>query len=1303
MKNDTVNRIKVACQSGAIAIWVCLALPGQSVASDVELYQAPKSSETTLMFMLDVSGSMNPQSNDYSENRLQSLKNGMVTLLQGDSAQGISPLEDNLVVGLSTFNGSTGRIKLEAKPLGEPSPIAGQRPVFRTVVNYQQDLTRTRTTTTTQTDSQSRNQTASSECDGIYFILFGCWGSWVRDGNWNTPAWGTSTTSSSSSTNNSAWAAGTASQQGGTIAQECVAWGAAPAYACTSWVATTKQASDFAGYTTETTTTTPEVGAITSGTTMPGASTPVGAWSENNPAGSCDSSNCSRTQTRTRTRSTSTITPQNATQTYSETTIYGGVAYETHRKKLLREVLSLTANNGTPTAFAYAEVAAYLMGQSTSGESGSGFTESSVGDIRNNSTYIKPVQIDPTKQCNTQGIYFLTDGVPEYSNSTSARDITRATLDDTTFECDDTELTDGRSFYDGTISKTNWQCMAGLAKRLKNGTNPQGVPVLTAVVGFGSTLGETTGDYRNDVAAAKEWGTLGGGGYYAGSDDRAVVNSVQQFIKMLDKYIPPVTTGSATIPMDALDVQNVQPWAYFPQFDPKPTSNGVGVSTWLGNLKKFKTANNSLVDRNNDAITDSNGLLKDDLNDFWADTSIKKIVQKTVNGVDTNVEVKVGGALSRMILGYSTDQTPNERRIYTDRKIEEDPANSSQNTILTINSGNLMKVGLADFISSSTNKFKEDPKRGYLLSLFGYSIGKDLAYNLDLSPKETQYQTELESALSQEDTKRDWLMGAVMHSRPILLTQEGTTAYDEDTGNLTYDNRDDLVLFGTTQGVLHVMRAGQNATDNNGGKELFAFVPHEMIENQALGFLSQDNQATNLKYGIDGQWTAYTEYVTKATSNAYQPKVTVKGGKQWVYGGLRMGGKSYYALDLTDVSGSDSNPVPKLKFRISPSGTCSSGNPLGCMGQSWSKPTIAWVNWKGSRKLVMFVGGGYDMGYEVDSYDQVNGIGSGVYMFDADNGDLLWWASNNAANSNGSATGQAKKVDDMKYSVVSQIKTVDRNSDGLVDHLYFGDLGGQIWRVDINNAISNSDTTTTFAKRAIRLANLHESAGKSPRFYSTPTFTIHNGGNAGLFGVVSIGSGNLSLPMSATNHGHDAVYVIFDKDVAKPNLYLLADTELDSQNIAKGTTGNTLAANTNGQTKTTLDRGGWYYPFATSTKYRVLNDAVAIDSDLYVSVFDASVDLGNTGCSGGVRGESNVERFCLPYGQCTNAVTGASEARPNPDFLGKGNIGIVFGGGSNGGDRTLILNSPPTGSLPNYSGQLRLVSQRWYERYAQVN
>jgi len=1315
--NMKYKKLVVAIQSAMMTSLICSALPS-----------APKSSETTLMFMLDVSGSMKPDSNSYGENRLQSLKDGMTTLLQGDSSKGISPLPDTLVVGLSTFNDKTGRIKLEAKPLGNPSPLDGQRPVYRTTISYNQNITRTETVTKKSTENQVRTQTANSKRECFWIIC----GDYEPSGSWTpndvntgwTAATGTSIPDTITRTD---WVLdGAAQPQGNVIAQECIEWNNDASLSCKTWVASSKVPADFPS-----TSTTPVNSAYIQGPVSNGANTTtgpvIGSWG--NPdvvPGSlgCKSSGCTQKQNRAKTTETKIATLQNSSWTYTTTTTYGGVAYETHRKKMLRAVNALTANKGTPTAFAYAEVAAYLLGQSTLNKSGTGFTESSEGDIRTADNYKNPIQIDKDKQCNTQGIYFLTDGVPEYSSTTSAQAITQSALNDSAFECSDTDLTASRNFYDdceefsnnntsckkwksNTISKTNWQCMAGLAKRLKNGTvndtnqalnNPKGVSILTAVVGFGSTLGETSGIYANDVAAAKEWGALGGGKYYSGNNSEAVVASVIAFLKDLDKYIPPVTTGSVTIPVDALDTQNIQPWGYFPQFDPKPDSvSASGVSTWLGNLKKYKVVNSVLYDRGPETITNSNGLMKDDINDYWADTSIKKLINKEVNGVKQVFNVKVGGALSQMSLGYDTARSPKERRIFTDRTIVQDTVDSSQNKLGSLSSGDLTQIGRDDFISTSTNKFKEDPKRAYLLSLFGYPIGKDLAYNIDLYPKESIYQTELQQVLNQQ-TRRDWLMGAVMHSRPILLTQQGTTSYENNV--LTYTNRDDLIVYGSTQGILHVVRAGKDGSDSNAGKEVFAFVPSEMIESQPQAFLSQDNQISELKYGIDGQWTTYTEYVTKSTSATNtNPTVTVDGGKQWLYGGLRMGGKSYYSLDLSGVTSTMGKP--KLKFKITPSGTCGANNPLGCMGQSWSKPTITWVNWQGKRKLVMLVGGGYDKRYEssVDYNNTSTDEGAGIYMFDANDGSLLWWASSNVGSSN-SSTNKSYHAN-LNKSVVGGIKAVDRNADGITDHLYFGDLGGQLWRVDLSNGINagvSGSTGENFAKHVVRILDMSGTDG--PRFYSTPTFTIHNSNNT-TFGVVSIGSGNLSYPMSAKDNSTDAVYVIYDKDVARRNLMVLKDsissTELYTKDVKTSATGGTrLIKNVDGNSSVPLSSGGWYYVPGSSK--RILNDPVAIDSDLYVSIFDATKDIANVGCAGGVRGESNVSQFCLPFGQCVVKKGDSTEVeqRPSDIFLGKGNIGISFGGIDT--KRGLVLNLPTNKPLKSYQGKSKFISQRWYER-----
>lgn len=343
-------------------------------------------------------------------------------------------------------------------------------------------------------------------------------------------------------------------------------------------------------------------------------------------------------------------------------------------------------------------------------------------------------------------------------------------------------------------------------------------------------------------------------------------------------------------------------------------------------------------------------------------------------------------------------------------------------------------------------------------------------------------------------------IGAVMHSSPLLLSNEGKMTYNASTETLESTNREDYVLFGSTQGVLHVVKVADysettdsdgNVTNNAGGKEVFAFVPHEMIEKQSKAFLTPDQSTggmANLFYGIDAPWTVYSEYVPKLDGTltvGTGKTITVDGsstslqGKQLVYGGLRMGGRSYYALDLSNMN------TPALKFHINPTGEGSATNPLGYMGESWSKPKIAWVNWNGSRKMVMFVGGGYDAGgttgtansggYESDIYNQTNGIGAGVYMFDAINGELLWWASNNASATSAATTTSgviALKDANLKYSVVNEIKTADRDNDGLVDHLYFGDLGGQVFRIDLNNKAS---AIGAFATRSTRILNMHKS------------------------------------------------------------------------------------------------------------------------------------------------------------------------------------------------------------------------------------
>ncbi|MCO8098611.1 hypothetical protein [Acinetobacter indicus] len=1036
----------------------------------------------------------------------------------------------------------------------------------------------------------------------------------------------------------------------------------------------------------------------------------------------------------------------------------------THRQNLVQKIIDLTATGGTPTPYAYAEAGAILMGTKTGG-----------GDYSNSSTnYSKPVSIaaqttDTAKQCSAQGIYFLTDGRPEpggtapgsNGKSGDAYKVMKSALDTkgSLFDCKATATSVlGRlsSYY---RDQHAWNCTGKFNQALLDPEkNPIGIKIRTAVVGFGRDFDTGATDPSDDVKDAKSWGELGEGGSYSGLDSKAIVESFEKFLTIVKTDIPGISTGNATLPIDALNSNAIQPYGYFPQFVPKVATTEL-QRTWYGNLKKYHAVLGSLYGNRSGSypgtITGSNPVMQNNeiknVADLWKNSAY----------VTTSNETAFqGGALSNLVQGYVADRSPKERLLLTDFSYQNGKVSQNLNLSWYDDSEKKTKFNA---ITTAYNLNSSAPYRAALMGLLGY---ENAVAGEDLTTKP------ITGKLPQ--------IGAILHSKPVLLTQSGLPTVTGTSASATIDttNRDDYILFGSTQGVLHVLDA-----KNDKGNEVFAFIPKEMIELQNQGFLLNGGADTGgknkLYYGIDGEWTAHTVYVSDSNG-----KLTVDGGsrtiqndagkdetinlkgKQWVYGGLRMGGRSYYSLDLTDMSS------PKVKFHIDPNnkqvhyldGSVTKSktiDELKYMGQSWSKPTLAYVNWFGKRKLVMIVGGGYDAGsttgmdadgdgeyttttvagklvkvkrngyagYENANYDQINKIGAGVYMFDADNGDLLWSVSGNNASTTTTGTknlklaGNSSNVN-MNYSIVSEIKTVDRNNDGLIDHLYFGDLRGQAFRVDF------SPSTSGFKSQVNRILDL---SATRKRFYNAPTFTIHSEGTA----VVSFASGNKSQPL----HGHatpvsgvddfDGVFAIYDYDV-------YSDKYPTSAFVTRTLGANSATAISqlklldkrvdNNDSPTNIKRpkidsssgnGGWYYLFnkeealsatgtaETSTKnkqiLKSLGSLVAMESDLYVPVFDSSKP-GTTGsCSAGVAGETALQRFCLPYGICKTNIyipLGAGIGEP------------IIGGGRDGDPNKrsiFVLNEDKkdgvtgsgSGQIKNYGGALKLIPNRWYEQYAQ--
>jgi type IV pilus assembly protein PilY1 len=921
-------------------------------------------------------------------------------------------------------------------------------------------------------------------------------------------------------------------------------------------------------------------------------------------------------------------------------------------------------------------------------------------------------------QCSGYGIFSLTAGLPLHEEmdvaQTNLNSVLQSGFQITSTDCPTTgSLDDGRA----------WKCVARAADLLAASKAKIAMPVKSVVVSFGSSFTFTPplpaydskltteqlikqvtdqiptdvngsgADVKNNKRDAAISGIKGDGGYYTVNDTNALTATIKKFIADVAKAdIPYITTGAPTIPQDPLNPALVQNDAYYSQFKPTPTSNpNDGNQLWAGNLKKYHVDTlGRLIGKGNNDVIDDLGRLVNGTHDFWAppvsaDTTIATS-DETVRG--SELYTRMGGVKSQLPLtSIVAGAAVVDRKLLTNRVVATGGAVSEGTTLTRID----------------LNYAASDPKRSDIMQLL---------------------------SLRQ--------IGAVMHSSPLLLSNEGKMTYNATTEKIESTNREDYILFGSTQGVLHVVKAPDYSettkdgvtSNNDGGREVFAFVPHEMVEKQSKAFLTPESTtggAANLFYGIDAPWTAYTEYVPKSdgTLTVGTGKVTTGTttlqGKQLVYGGLRMGGRSYYALDLKDMTS------PAIKFHINPD-AASSGSPLSYMGESWSKPKMAWVNWNGSRKLVMFVGGGYDAGgttgtantggYESDTYNQTNGIGAGVYMFDALNGDLLWWASNNASATSAATTTSgviALKDANLKYSVASEIKTADRDNDGLVDHLYFGDLGGQVFRIDLNNKAS---AIGAFATRATRIMNMHNSSSGylSPRFYAAPSFSIFKDTTGGqLFAAISIGSGNLSHPLAGYDSGrsYDALYTIYDKDVARSDLY--TTSTLYTQDTSVGNSNTMLAINEltlsnrfqqSAAAMSTLvapyaSSAGWYYKLQGGTKIqneKIFYSPTVIDYDLYVSSYDSS-RLGLTGaCGGGVQGVSKVQLFCMPFGQCSAADYPDRTENNYSDEHGPGIQNHAIASGGDG--TTRLVGGAIIGNNLNdqYATTIKLIAQRWYEK-----
>lgn len=247
------------------------------------------------------------------------------------------------------------------------------------------------------------------------------------------------------------------------------------------------------------------------------------------------------------------------------------------------------------------------------------------------------------------------------------------------------------------------------------------------------------------------------------------------------------------------------------------------------------------------------------------------------------------------------------------------------------------------------------------------------------------------------------LLGDIIHSSPVYVGAPTRYGYDK-LENITVDpyaspavipsnsyyqfkqthaSRSPLVFVGANDGMLH-------AFDATTGEESFAFVPTAVIPK--LRLLS--NKGYSHQYYVDGSSTVADVY----------------DGSKWrtiFVGTLRSGGKSLFALDVTDPANI------QLLWEFTDTD----------LGFTYNKPVVSRLH---NGKWGVLVGNGYNS----TNHKAV------MYVLDAVTGNVIKKMD--------TGVGSASQTNGLAVP-----SPVDINGDLIVDYVYAGDLHGNVWRFDL--------------------------------------------------------------------------------------------------------------------------------------------------------------------------------------------------------------------------------------------------------------
>lgn len=580
--------------------------------------------------------------------------------------------------------------------------------------------------------------------------------------------------------------------------------------------------------------------------------------------------------------------------------------------------------------------------------------------------------------------------------------------------------------------------------------------------------------------------THGHGRYYYATNAQELANAFQNIIgEILEKtssFVAPI------VPVSRMERTSAGNKIYLAIFQPNQDK------MWSGNIKKYSIAQlgpniGQLLDVNGMPVLDDNGQIVETARSYWTTLSM--------DGSD----VEKGG-VGEVLMNRNFSSNP--RKIFT-------------------------YLGNNPDLTHPSNAFNSANITPAMLGLGSDLVARDkliqFIYGYDAYDEEPPYGSTTE--------KRSWILGAFLHSRPLVIHYESRS----------------VIYAGANDGMLH-------AFDDETGEELWAFIPPNLLNKlQAL-------RADVVEFFVDGSPKAYIIYNNDSSIN-----------RVIMIFGQRRGGSHYIALDIT-------NPLrPQYLWEINPD---NSGSAYSEMGQSWSMPNIGKINYGSGEKWVLFIGGGYDENQdnEIPGPDQK---GRAIYVVDVMDGSLIKKFS-------------YPEYPDMVFSIPSDVSRLDTNGDGKIDRLYVGDMGGQIWRVDIGDSNPNN-----WSARVIFRSNPGADNTRGRKIFYPPEVTLERDAY-GDFEILFFGTGDREHPKEVTVI--DRIYAIKDRGLlqvlTENDLYDVTNDELQDPQTSQERKNEIMTH--------LRSASGWYIKLELNVGEKILAPAVIFEKALYYTSFSPTIE-----------------------------------------------------------------------------------------------